>query len=61
MKIVQMTVNSTYHIRNSMNEEIEHSIRGNHANAWWNALPDVTKVAIYADLMDILEGQESAG
>ena len=44
-----------------MNEEIEHSIRVNHANAWWNALPDVTKVAIYADLMDILEGQESAG
>ena len=31
------------------------------ANTWWNALPDITKIAIYADLMDILEGEESAG
>jgi len=44
-----------------MNDDIEHCIRVNHANAWWNALPDITKVAIYADLIDIMEGQETAG
>ena len=31
------------------------------ANIWWNALPDITKLAIYEDLMDILEGERTAG
>ena len=44
-----------------MNEEIELCTGIENANAWWNALPDVIKVAIYVDLMDILEGEETAG
>ena len=31
------------------------------ANTWWNALPDITKMAIYEDLMDIMGEEKIAG
>ena len=43
-----------------MDELILH-ITVENANAWWNALPDITKMAIYEDLMDILVDETIAG
>jgi len=39
---------------------LEHLKIGN-ANAWWNSLPDITKIAIYEDLWDIMEHEVKAG
>ena len=44
-----------------MNDEIYSWVSVKNANAWWSALPDCTKVAIYEDLMDILEHERIAG
>ena len=30
------------------------------ANAWWIALPNITKIAIYEDLRDIIESERLA-
>jgi len=43
-----------------MDEYITH-ITVENANTWWNALPDITKLAIYEDLMNILDGERTAG
>ena len=44
-----------------MNGETHHCVSVINANVWWNALPDCTKIAIYEDLMDILEHERIAG
>ena len=44
-----------------MNETIIDIRKVSSANAWWSALPDITKVSVYEDLMEILVGEHTAG
>lgn len=44
-----------------MIQEIPIFLSVHDANMWWNALPDITKLAIIENLMDILKGEKTTG